>query len=278
MLRSVLTQNVPAGMITRKNNKDILNIDTGVLQAFLKTREYKHGVRSMEALVNMSLLTGKSRFERSSLPSEAQLDLHVNGLEFLALVQSIVLEGEVLEKLAEASHDVYCEGMRAQNYVYGPTRSDEEGKKTHPLLVKYQDLLEYYKQSNRSSVWDIPNKLALIGYIMIPARSNEPPIDFPGDDLERLAEMEHDRYMLDAIAHGWYYEKGKKKEFPVDPTLLPWGAMTDEEAARRYPLAVTKAIGRTELASAEKEKDRKLVRDIPKILARVGYAVIKLSK
>ena len=42
---------------------------------------------------------------------------------------------------------------------------------------------------------DIPNKLARVGYVMMPARSNEPPFDFSGPDLELLAEMEHERWM-----------------------------------------------------------------------------------
>jgi len=36
-------------------------------------------------------------------------------------------------------------------------------------------------------------KLAVAGYIMIPARSNEPPFNFPGKPLELLAEAEHER-------------------------------------------------------------------------------------
>ena len=63
-----------------------LNIDLGVLNAFLNVRWYNHGFRSMESIIGMSALTGKLRFAPDSLPSSSQLDLHVNGREFLALV------------------------------------------------------------------------------------------------------------------------------------------------------------------------------------------------
>lgn len=43
-------------------------------------------------------------------------------------------------------------------------------------------------ESNRGNVRDIANKLVAVGYVMVPARSNEPPFDFPGDDLVYLAE------------------------------------------------------------------------------------------
>ena len=81
-----------------------------MLRALLKIGEYKHGARSIESLLAMSQLTGKTAFERSSLPAESQLDLHVDGKRFLSLVQQVELEGPMLERLAEAAHEVYCEG------------------------------------------------------------------------------------------------------------------------------------------------------------------------
>jgi len=63
------------------------NIDPGVLRAFLDIASYVHGARSMEAIIEMSALSGKLRYERSALPAEHQLDLHVDAAEFLALVK-----------------------------------------------------------------------------------------------------------------------------------------------------------------------------------------------
>lgn len=68
-------------------NSGRLNIDPGVLRAFLEVTAYVHGARSMEAIIDMSSLTGKLRYERSALPARHQLDLHVDAEEFLSLVQ-----------------------------------------------------------------------------------------------------------------------------------------------------------------------------------------------
>jgi len=160
-------------------------------------------------------------------------------------------------------------------YVYGPER--DAVKRTHPLLIPYADLPEEYKRSNRNSIRDIPVKLAMIGYVMTPARSNEPPFDFPGNALEQLAEMEHDRYMLEAVEMGWHYAPDQPKKFPVDPTLLPWNAMNRKEIIERYPAQLAQVIGEAGLPEAEKEKDRELVRSIPNVLTRVGYTVLKLE-
>jgi hypothetical protein len=64
-----------------------LQIDAGLLRAFLQIGEYIHGARSMEAIVQMSSLAGKPRFERSSLPATQQLAMHVDAGEFMRLVE-----------------------------------------------------------------------------------------------------------------------------------------------------------------------------------------------
>jgi hypothetical protein len=64
-----------------------ISVDSGVLTAFLLVQKYEYGARSMEAIVRMSALSDKRMFERSSLPAEAQLALHVNAREFLDLVR-----------------------------------------------------------------------------------------------------------------------------------------------------------------------------------------------
>jgi hypothetical protein len=250
LLRSILQRNSPQ-LFEGPGGKGKLSIDPGVLRAFLQTREYKHGIRSVEAIVAMSLLTGKTAYERSSLPAEAQLDLHVDGRGFLALVRQMDLEGDLLEKLAEAAHEVYCEGLKDRGYRWGPQTDGE--RKISSALVPYVDLPEDLKGQNRSNVRDIANKLARIGYVMIPARSNEPPFGFPGDDLEKLAAMEHDRWMKTKLEAGWRYGPKTDKDKKLNEALLPWDQLPENQ----------------------KEKDRELVRGIPKILARAGYAIVK---
>lgn len=61
-------------------------VDEGVLHAFLKVPKYEHGARSMGAVIQMSSLAGRAKFERSSLPAPHQLEVHVNAEDFLKLV------------------------------------------------------------------------------------------------------------------------------------------------------------------------------------------------
>ncbi len=252
LLRSSLKRGTPQ-LFEKHDGRDLLNIDHGVLRALLKIDEYKHGARSIESLLAMSQLANKTNFERSCLPSESQLDLHVNGKSFLSLVQQPVLEGEMLESLAEAAHTVYCDGEKARGFKYGP--KTDPVLKTNNVLVPYAELPEDLKEANRLNVRDILAKLAVAGYIMIPARSNEPPFNFPGKPLELLAEAEHKRWMQSKLEDGWKYAAVTNKAKKLHSCLVPW----------------------KKLPESEKVKDRDLVRGVPVILARAGYAIVKAN-
>ena len=252
ILRVILQINVPQ-IFSKAGGTINLNIDSGVLRALLHISEYKHGVRSLESIISMSSLVGKTSFERSSLPPEAQLNLHVNGREFLALAQQLELEGDVLEKLAEAAHDIFCEGKKRDGWELGPR---DEAKKTHPLLKPYAELEEVYKESNRVTVRSIPTKLAAAGYVMVPARSDEVPFNFPGDDLEKLAKLEHDLWLKAKLEQGFIPGKSTPENARRNEYMVEWEQVPEEI----------------------REIDRDLVRGIPKILSRAGYAVVKLEK
>jgi hypothetical protein len=248
LLRSIFERNVPGIIQDRR-----VVIDLGVLRAFLNTRIYKHGVRSMESIVGMSTLTGKNSYDRSSLTSEEQLNLHVEAGDFLALVRQIELEGPLLEKLAAAAHEVFCEGLKKKGYRYGP-QTDARRKK-HSSLLPYDKLPEDEKEQNRINVRDIVNKLSLAGYRMRPSRSHEHPFNFPDGDLDTLSQLEHDHWMKDKLDSSWQVADKTDKVKKLHKALVPWIDLPEEE----------------------KEKDREMVRSIPRILAKAGYAVEKSS-
>jgi hypothetical protein len=246
-----------------------LTIDPGVLRAFLWTLRYRHGARSMESIVTTSLLAGKPSFERSSLPAESQLELHVDARDFLALVQRLDLDGEILERLARAAHQVYREGLARR------------GETAPAAALEYDALADDEKEQNRGLVRDIANKLAAAGYVMVSARSDEPPFDFPGPELDRLAEMEHDRWMRAKIAAGWRWAGTTDKGKGLHAALLLWGGRAADSGSERddgagpFTSEELAAIGADPLPESEKEKDRDIVRGIPMILAKAGYTVLR---
>ncbi|HEX2091794.1 MAG TPA: ATP-binding protein, partial [Longimicrobiaceae bacterium] len=93
LLRAFLEESCPT-IIDVHSKK--ANIHRGVICAFLRTRRYEHGVRSMEAVVQMSAVSlSRRQFQRSSVPSAIQLAMHVDAEEFLRHLQDAELEGDV---------------------------------------------------------------------------------------------------------------------------------------------------------------------------------------
>ncbi|MFF3329565.1 hypothetical protein ACFYWX_08370 [Streptomyces sp. NPDC002888] len=85
-------------LMDEKGNADI---DDGVLRAFLHVPRYKHGVRSMKAIVETSSLSRASQFGRSNLPAPGQLALHVNARDFMSLVRTGELNAQPAKQSGE---------------------------------------------------------------------------------------------------------------------------------------------------------------------------------
>jgi hypothetical protein len=143
--------------------------------------------------------------------------------------------------------------------------------------VDYGELSEDEKEQNRGNARDIPNKLAVCGYVMIPARSEPPDFEFPGADLEILAEMEHERWMRMKLEAEWRWAAKTDKQAKLHKDLLAWRELNEEERIQQYSEAAASALGPGVLPEAAKEKDRILVRGIPDILKRIGYTIVKVT-
>ncbi len=251
LLRSILERSAPR-LFINEGNKKIANIDQGLLLAFLLTNEYKHGARSMEAIVSMSQLAGKSSFERSCLPYETQLNMHVDSRDFSSIMNRMELTSTLVEKLAETVHELFVQDMRKKGWTYGLVT--HEDRKEHSSLKPYQELPDNEKEQNRSNARDIQRKLTKVGYVIVPMRGNETPGNFSNNEVEILAVAEHERWMQQKFNDGWQYAEKTDKEKKLHQDLVLWEKLTEEA----------------------KEKDRILVRGIPTILTRAGYMMVKL--
>jgi hypothetical protein len=82
LLRAILQRNAPQIFAGEE-----MRIDNSLLAAFLDVPEYLHGSRSMEAIIEMSAISRKLSYERSTLPAVHQLALHVDADAFMAIVE-----------------------------------------------------------------------------------------------------------------------------------------------------------------------------------------------
>src|SRR5207247_5896363 len=88
LLRSMLESKKDL-FIEREKTKE-LQIDGGVLRAFLRVDRYLHGARSMESVIAMSLLGGKKWLDRSSLLTAEQWEVHMTAV-FMNTMRSTII-------------------------------------------------------------------------------------------------------------------------------------------------------------------------------------------
>jgi hypothetical protein len=242
LLRSMLKRKTPALF----DAAGVLRIDAGVRRAFLRCGSFLHGARSMESIIDMSLLAGRETFERASLPPQPQLALHVDAQEFMELVTQDVGLGERRERLGRAIHERFV----AQQH--GRKSSDD------PAMQAWETLLERFREDNREQADDILRKLTLIGCGFRAARDGDgqDTVSLSKEEIEILAESEHERWNDSKRVQGYTYAPGKRDdEAKTHPCLLPWSDLSEEE----------------------KDKDRDTVKQIPEFMASVGFRVFRLT-
>jgi len=239
LLRSMLERK--AKQLFDSNNH--VRIDEGVLRALIKTSNYRHGARSIEAIIEMSMLHNRSCWEQAFLPPKEQLKLHVDEEMFSRLMIRDVLLGAAREILAKAIHKEF--------------RKNQKGKKkaTDPSMRPWKNLRENLKESNRLLADHIPQKLRKIGCGFMPVIGQRVKIfEFTKEEIEILAEMEHERWVLERLQDDWVYSKERDVEKKKSPYLVPWKDLSEDV----------------------KEWDREAMRNLPKLLSSVKFEIYRL--
>lgn len=237
LIRSVLSKEI------RSFDDPNFEIDPGVVNALLRIPEYKHGVRSIQAIFQMSMLEGERKFGKSAVPSIHQLNLHIDGVMFYQLMLQNVLYGESLEQLAKMIHEQYLLDMKG------------EDPSLYPAMKPWEDISEHYRDSNRRQASFIPDKLKKLGYGLCPV-INRPIVlkKFSKEEIEKLAMSEHDYWMVEKTDAGWQYGSPRSDVKKLHPCLVGWD----------------------ELPKLEKDKDRESARRIPDLLASAGFEIYTL--
>jgi hypothetical protein len=234
----VLRSNILMKFPTLRDGSDALRIDDGVLRAFLQVPAYSHGARSLEAILDMSHLVGRTHFDPSLLPPLHQLNMHVDGNAFMALVQHQQVLGAKLEEIAMKIHEFYLREELAKKDEKGNTPKIGD----RPSLQYWKELSDLYKKSSREQAASYPTLLAAAG-CGFEEGNPDSDFQFSPSEIERLARMEHER---------WMQERRIKQ--PDHPDLVSWSELPEEE----------------------RDKDIRTIKAIPDILGEAGLRVVRL--
>jgi hypothetical protein len=195
LLRSLLERKVPH--LIDENGE--AQIDNGVLRALLKVPRYKHESRSMEAILEMSMLSNARKWEQSHLPSQEQLKLHVDEEQFS---RHLMLEAFFSEKIETLSKDLYCKQLTILNNCL---QSDLNNSNL------WEELSEETKNLIREQVKRIPSALLKIDYDVISVKDKPKPIEFIDEELRIL---------------GKYVNKRRQLNKKVDNPITPWDSLS----------------------------------------------------
>ena len=173
--------------------------------------------------------------------------LHAFPLLDQTCTPDLILRG-THELLARDLHAAYLEGLDKEQ---GESKGDS-------ALAAWDDLPEDTKESNRKQADRIGVILEEHGYHIAPLTDwksaslifNENEAEGV-DEVEAMARMEHELWCQGMLADDWQSGPVRSKEQKTHPDLEPWD----------------------DLPAKEKEKNKKFIRDLPKVLARAGFQI-----
>ncbi len=147
-----------------------------------------------------------------------------------------------IEELGKAVHLKYCD--------------DNKHKMIVPSMRSWQNLAPDYKHSSMQQALYAVEILETEGYGI--RKKAKDKIEFPTfkkREIERMAEKEHGRWIVERLQRGWKYGEKKDDEKKISPYLLPWKKL--ETRIQNY--------------------DRKAVADWPAVFKTAGYEIYKVS-
>ncbi|MET8336840.1 RyR domain-containing protein [Streptosporangium canum] len=152
---------------------------------------------------------------------------------------------DLIEQLARTIHE---------NYVYDCLTSGESPE-TNDSLVAWPKLPEGLKRANRGQAQDIGRKLKAVGAVL--ASRVDPGLGFAFNEaeIERLAAMEHRRWMDERAAEGWTHGPSRDTVRKLHPDMEDWARLHE----------------------SAKEKDRNVIRHLPAVLAMAGFQIVRLE-
>jgi uncharacterized membrane protein len=148
---------------------------------------------------------------------------------------------QVTDHLAQAIHGTYVDAAIDKGDVPGGRAS----------LRPWEELPEAVKESNRARARQVGEMLHAIRCLMVPTFDPSLTFAFTDDEVQLLARLEYQRWTDVRTAQGHVYEPAR--EGRVHPDLVPWEELSDEARAN----------------------DVESARNMPAMLARLGFQVVR---
>lgn len=155
------------------------------------------------------------------------------------------VRGGLIDLIARALHEAYLKNETGA--------AEDAG--SNPSLVPWDDLPEALRISNRRHAHHLRAKLDAVGCGLAWLTDWDADLfRFAPEEVERLARLEHERWILDYEARGWKLKPGPK-----------------DAARKTHP----DLVGWEELPEKIRDKDRAFIREMPRVLAAVDLQIVR---
>ncbi len=231
LLRSLFERKLPHLI----NDKGEAQIDQGVLRALLKVPRYKHESRSMEAIMDMSILAGSRKWEQSHLPSKEQLKLHVDEEQFTRYLMHDVFYSEKTESLAFA---IFAMLQKAR---------EKDGISERTVTNRWLALGEEERNFYREHIRLIPDAMVLLQYDIVSVIEKPEEVELNEKEISSLAAYVHDHWRTQKKELGWKHGESFNQQQKIDPKVAPWENLKEKwkqqirEMVRKWPAILAAA-------------------------------------
>jgi hypothetical protein len=182
------------------------------------------------------------------LRSLATTDVKDRDMTRLAAIGGLI-RAESIDRVLDRKGDEMAIAVHA-HYV---AASNDIAPGSTAALGAWDDLPENLRDANRAAVEHIPILLAAAGYRLLPAQPDIRAVPPAAAAIERMARVEHRRWMADRIDRGWRFGKLRDDRQMLHPDLIPFDLLSE----------------------GNKEKDRNSVRVLLSIVATQGLVVVR---
>ena len=233
----------------KKNKK--LKMDPGLIMAFLKTDEYKHGTSSMTQILEHLKRKSSRKISRSELPSLKFMSGHLDFDRFMSIANSNRAGKLPVEDLAKAIHQTWLGNLEVN---ISPSALNQEYE-TLPAALKFDYLLTARR---------ILYLISGLGFKVVRKEDPRPPmmVEFKvryikdANELEVLAKEEHKGWTEARHRAGWRKGSERNDYLKRDPQLVDY----------------------TKLKSRDKEKDRNTIQLIPDYFDHLNYKIVRAKR
>ncbi|MFX4262817.1 RyR domain-containing protein [Pelotomaculum propionicicum] len=212
LLRSFFERKLPHLI----NDRGEAQIDNGVLRALLKVPRYKHESRSMEAIMDMSILTNAKKWEQSHLPSKEQLKLHVDEEQFTRHLMHDVFYSEKIESLTHAIFEMVQKTI------------EKDGISHETVKKRWEAMPEDERNFYREHIRQIPDAMVRLQYDIVSVIGKSEAIKLSEKEILSLAEYTHDNWFAHRKELGWKFGVSRDEQLKTDPNLVSWDVLNEE--------------------------------------------------